>query len=527
MFLWWTLFQLRSQAANYGAKTRLAGSKDPRVVRALIGILGDPREKDDTRADAAEILGNIGNPLPVEALISALAQDSSWIARKRAADALQKIDPRRARHVFAARLREGEGDVTVLSHLAAHFIRAGDEGRPVLLAALKDPRHVVRHAVILAVRDTQSAACDDLLVEGLKDTDDRVRVSSIDALASVAKQRQGGVAPLVACIAAIESSKDVPEGAKSAFDKLPTAWWKSADARGLLPYLLEKLGSDSSKSAAGAAEALARIGDPGARKALLDFLFGPRNARRPNDMALAGGFDAAARALDAIEPGWRQSETWQTHIPEYLRLVAREDEAAHPNVLCALDPNWEKWPEMRVAMPHFEATLRADKEKYHRVRAAFYLGNTGDRVAVDALLAALRNDADAEVRKAARDGLGRILLPEELSQRLAEVEAPATAKAAAPAPRAAVSTSAQTGVSERWKAIFKADIMQFLTSPRTREREQRTGDWWSQDNLKLVATKSYMHELPPEVLFPTADQAIEELAREGRIVGTASGYRAK
>ena len=77
------------------------------------------------------------------------------------------------------------------------------------------------------------------------------------------------------------------------------------------------------------------------------------------------------------------------------------------------------------------------------------------------------------------------------------------------------------------KLAFKGEIIRFLTSERTKSYEQQSGGWWSREDLKLVVVKKYSSDFAPDVLFREAETAIDELARQGEIVGTPSGYRAK
>ena len=76
-----------------------------------------------------------------------------------------------------------------------------------------------------------------------------------------------------------------------------------------------------------------------------------------------------------------------------------------------------------------------------------------------------------------------------------------------------------------WKQIFKAEILRFLSSSRTQAYEQETSTWWTRDDLKLVVTKAFASDVEPERLFPLADAAIDELAKEKKITGTPSGYK--
>ena len=87
-------------------------------------------------------------------------------------------------------------------------------------------------------------------------------------------------------------------------------------------------------------------------------------------------------------------------------------------------------------------------------------------------------------------------------------------------------TDANGSQPSRWRELFKEEMLRFLTSPRTKEREQQTGDWWNRDNLKLVVAKAFSKEVEGALLFQETEAAIDELLKERRITGTPSGYRA-
>jgi hypothetical protein len=77
------------------------------------------------------------------------------------------------------------------------------------------------------------------------------------------------------------------------------------------------------------------------------------------------------------------------------------------------------------------------------------------------------------------------------------------------------------------KLAFKGEIFRFLTAERTKNYERQSGAWWSREDLKLVVVKKYSADFAADVLFREAEAAIDELAKQGEIVGTPTGYRAK
>lgn len=106
------------------------------------------------------------------------------------------------------------------------------------------------------------------------------------------------------------------------------------------------------------------------------------------------------------------------------------------------------------------------------------------------------------------------------------IPAPAMA-AAAGTNQVYLSGDRETDLAPFTKLAFKGEIVRFLTSERTKSYEQQSGAWWSREDLKLVVAKKYSSDFAPDVLFREAEAAIDELARQGEIVGTPTGYRAK
>ncbi len=230
--------------------------------------------------------------------------------------------------------------------------------------------------------------------------------------------------------------------------KIPAEWWKTQGARSAVPTLIEKTRHGSYKVGVAAVEALGHIGDPSARQALLQFLFGEVNAQRASSMAVAGGFAAAKEALEVIDPEWRRSEDGRQGIYGLIKKLVDADSGTRghgSHGLPQIDPAWTKSEEAKRALPALVLGLRAP-EKYQRSSAAFYLGEIGDPQAVDPLLDAL-DDAEDYVQQSARRALESFMPPEEIAARLqARKQGPASAAAA---PAAAVAKPKQDR-SQEW-----------------------------------------------------------------------------
>ncbi len=433
--LWWNLRKLRRGASRQrsDAVTQLSQSKSPRTLDALIRILQTPGEYStskpgnlrfrgesaEAREAAAEVLGNLKNARAVEPLIAALKNDKAEEVRSRAASVLSRFGGARVQQALEEKLRAGDEDRSVVHNVAEILARMGEAAKPALAAAMRDERDAIRREVALTLYWVQDARFSDLLVNALQDGDEEVRRYAGKALLELAKKGAatgGPPTPLMLLLAAVEPSKDVSEGAldlrqirgrvQEILGKIPAEWWKTLEARYAVPTLIEKTRDDSYKVRVAAVEALGRIGDPSARKALLEFLFGEVNARRAGSMAVAGGYAAAKEALDAIAPDWRQSEDGRRGVYELINKLVNHDPGTRgqgSHSLPEIDPQWEKSEEAKRALPALMLGLRYP-DKYQRSNAAFYLGEIGDPQAVDWLLDAF-DDAEDEVRQSVRGAL--------------------------------------------------------------------------------------------------------------------------
>ena len=197
----------------------------PQAVVALIKALKDDHHK--VRREAADELGQIGDPSAIPALIEAL-KDESREVRREAADALGQI--------------------------------GGTAAVPGLIEALKDESREVRREAADGLGQIRDSRAVDGLIEALKDESREVRREAADGLGQIQDSR--------AVPALIEALKDESrEVRREAADGLG----QIQDSRAV-PALIEALKDESSEVRREAADALGQIGDSRAVDGLIEAL---------------------------------------------------------------------------------------------------------------------------------------------------------------------------------------------------------------------------------------------------------------
>jgi HEAT repeat protein len=129
------------------------------AVPHLLAALTDPDRT--VRADAAQALGQIGDPQAVAPLIAIIEdRDEDWGVRTKAAEALGKLRDRRATGPLVAALADMVSHVRLMAAVAL-----GEIGDPAAEAALAstgehDSDLSVREAARVALREIRHAASD-------------------------------------------------------------------------------------------------------------------------------------------------------------------------------------------------------------------------------------------------------------------------------------------------------------------------------------------------------------------------------
>ncbi len=240
------------------------------------------------RLQAAQKLGELGNPRAVGALTEALG-DHAWDDRWAAAVALGKL--RNGRGVTAlGRALDSDAAVDVRCNAAWALGRIGGKAAvDSLLAALDDQDSSVRRVAVEALAAVGKGDTMSGLVKALEDSDHDVRLTAVVALG------EGGSGKAAKPL--LDAMLDAEWSVRSAAAQAVAKVGDSTD----LESLVRALGADYLPACIAAAEALGRIGDPRAIAPLAEIIGGGGDAptcdlrlRRSCTRALGGIGKAAA-----------------------------------------------------------------------------------------------------------------------------------------------------------------------------------------------------------------------------------------
>ncbi|MGB2727119.1 MAG: HEAT repeat domain-containing protein [Halobacteriota archaeon] len=191
-------------ASKYGT-----GSEVSVIISALIND-----KSSGTRADAAEVLGEIGDERAVEPLINAL-RDADYTVQRGAAEALGKIGDKKAVEPLITTLKTED---EYLRERAAEALGEIGDKKAVepLINALKDEDESVRSSATEALGQIGDARAVEPLIDALKDEDWYVRCNAAEALGEIGDKR--AIEPLTAAL----NDKDeyVRSSAETALEKI-------------------------------------------------------------------------------------------------------------------------------------------------------------------------------------------------------------------------------------------------------------------------------------------------------------------
>lgn len=173
-------------ASKYGT-----GSEVSVIISALIND-----KSSGTRADAAEVLGEIGDARAVEPLIDAL-RDADYTVQWAAAEALGKIGDKKAVEPLITTLKAGD---EYLRERAAEALGDIGDKKAVepLINALKDEDESVRSSAAEALGNIGDVRAVEPLIDALKDEDWYARCNVADALGEIGDKK--AVGPLTAAL---------------------------------------------------------------------------------------------------------------------------------------------------------------------------------------------------------------------------------------------------------------------------------------------------------------------------------------
>lgn len=164
-------------------------------VSVIISALRND-ENSDTRADAAEVLGEIGNKRAVEPLIDAL-RDADCTVQWGAAEALGKIGDKKAVEPLITTLKTED---EYLRERAAEALGEIGDARAVepLIGALNDKDEGVRSSAAEALGKIGDVRAVEPLINALKDEDWYARCNVAEALGEIGDKR--AIEPLTAAL---------------------------------------------------------------------------------------------------------------------------------------------------------------------------------------------------------------------------------------------------------------------------------------------------------------------------------------
>ena len=348
-----------------GAQAAGAARPQTGVVGTLVTALGD--EDAGVRAQAAQVLGNLGSRDAVPGLVARLS-DPSIDVRRAAAFALGEIGDGQASDGLARALGDTAPDVRLAAMTALIELNDPRIVDP-LIAALEDAQADVRQRAVYGLGDLGDPRAVPGLIGALDDEDGDVREAAVSALGNL--DARDAVPALIERVG--DADPDVRERAVGVLSDL--------SARESIPALIRALDdedADVRERAAGA------VGDLGATEA----------AGRLRGLVTSDpDMDVRERAASELgDLGDRES------VPALIGALGAEDadvrEAAASSLADLAD---------RRAVPALIAAL-SDADGDVRERAAYALGDIGDPSAVESVQA-LMSDPDADVRMAALSAL--------------------------------------------------------------------------------------------------------------------------
>ncbi|HEX7049714.1 MAG TPA: M56 family metallopeptidase [Longimicrobiales bacterium] len=270
----------------------LGDIEDPMAVEALSKVL---REDEDAgvRKMAAWALGEIGDPAAIPALGDALRDDADAEVRRMAAWALGEIEDARAVAALGIGVGDADPEVARMAVWALGEIEA-PEAAPHLVTALSNPNAEVRRHAAVALGDLESEAAIDPLAAALADESPGVREASAWALGEIGSAR--AAAALAAALA--DASAEVRQKAAWALGEIEVT-----RAPESLTAALQDSDEDVRRTAAWA---LGEIADPATASALVAALEdASREVRRSAIHALGeiGGEAARDALIQAMQSG--------------------------------------------------------------------------------------------------------------------------------------------------------------------------------------------------------------------------------
>ncbi len=414
---------------------------------ALVALLGDPAEA--VRAAAAESLGRMGSAAePAAPRLVALLTDDSDAVRGAAMETLTVMGPA-APPALIDVLDGDDPELRATALAALSEIEPGWANGELGEAAVARFTGVIREgfgeARISAIETLTSLgpaarkAIPDL-VSVLIDGDRTVREAAVKALKAIdpkwtrSKAARSAAPDLIRAL--VDSDRNISKTARAVLTRVAPDWPTDPDTVEAVPHFQKALSHSLDTVRVAAADVLRELG-PAAKPAVDDLM----NALTDDRQAVRR---AAAAALDAISPGWRESGRMTAEVEPLLEKLESDDwrvraatcgtlgemgaaSAIPALVACLADPDKNvraeatealkridpKWPRNTAARKQIPTLLGALGHGQWGARAAAVtalgmFGPPAARMVAPRLVKMMNTDSILDVRSAAKRALARV-----------------------------------------------------------------------------------------------------------------------
>lgn len=325
-----------------------------------------------------------------------------------AAEVLDKVDPEWPRTEAAHSvipslvnaLFDTEKNIRIAGAKALGRMGAGAvKTVPHLLKALSDKEKEVRKETAAALGEIGPEAAEETvpsLINSMADKDEDVRKAAVEALGKIGPP---AISRLMESLG--DADGNVRAGAAEALDKIDPQWPLGEEAVQATERFTKVLIDSFSSGRGNAAEALGIIGSEKAIPCLVNVLADAEESVR----------NAAAGALDKIDPNWPRSKSAHQSLQGLMKLLIANDSEVRrvaAEVLDKIDPLWHRSETVRKSLAIFVKAL-GNTLPTARVAAAGILGKIGPpAVKTIPYLLKVSADNDASVRKAVKEALDKI-----------------------------------------------------------------------------------------------------------------------
>ena len=356
---------------------------NPIAVHTLIVALKD--EDPDVRADAATVLGGIGDPQARGPLVS-MREDPERDVRRCAEEALQsKIGAPEKLEVYVAKMHEKKASISTIKLLGKFQDQSAIDA--LVMALLDSDRPLrIRKAVVEALGDNETNAAADALSELIRNSSEKLELRLV-AIRSLGYREDPRVLPVL--IATLMNNKEDHSLRK----KAASALGDIGDRRAVNP-LLRALKDTDDNIGSSCIYAFSKIEDPRAVPTLVGILNDKDSSLRFN-AARALGFIGDTHAVEPLITAMEDSSVSLDSKRDIVKALGRlKDVRAVPVLIATLENTYDH---------NYSLNNKERKDlMYLRGDAALALGAIGDIRAMEPLTTAIEDSSEFVRESAAK-----------------------------------------------------------------------------------------------------------------------------